>query len=253
MGHLSTLFSSSVPTEATAAQHKSCVTYTLSSLGSEDDEPPLVSLLESRNLIAAAGTTGLRTWEAALHLGEYLCAVSPSLVQGRSILELGAGTGYISILCAKYLRASHVVATDGSYDVVAGLANNFDLNGLQGKSTIHAHVLKWGEALIDARLPESDDNATIDLVFGADVTYDETAISALISTFEGLFTKYPNVKIITAATLRNLKTFAFFREACQQRDYNFEEIEFNIKTGKLQMGPFYPDKVPIRICLITRL
>jgi protein-lysine N-methyltransferase EEF2KMT len=245
MDHLSTLFSSSLPPEATAALCKSYVTYTLSSLGSGDHGPPVISLLESRNLLAAAGTTGLRTWEAALHLGEYLCSVSPSLVRGRSILELGAGTGYISILCAKHLRASHVMATDGSDDVVNGLAGNFTLNGLQGNSIIHARVFKWGQAFGDEKLPGSNRSEAVDLVLGADVTYDEAAISALVSTFEQIFVKWPNVKIIIAATLRNLKTFAFFHETCRQKAYTIQEVDFSIKTRKLQMGPFYPDTVPI--------
>lgn len=252
MIHLSSLLSSSVPTEATSKQAKSSVTYALSSLSSEDGEPPSITLLESRNLLAAAGTTGLRTWEAALHLGEYLCANSQNLIQGRSILELGAGTGYISILCARHLCASHVVATDGSDEVVASLPENFTLNGLQDMSIVQAKELKWGHALAGGEQSEWNKDKKVDLVLGADVTYDEAAIAALVSTFEDFFHLYSDIKIIIAATLRNLKTFAFFQEACSKKAYRFEEIDFGIRSEKLQMGPFYPDKVPIRICLISR-
>lgn len=249
---MSFLFSSSVPTEATSAQQKSCVTYTLSSLDSGDGHTPSISLLESRSLLAAAGTTGLRTWEAALHLGEYLCLNSRSLVQGRSILELGAGTGYISILCARHLGASRVMATDGSDDVVSSLPDNFNLNGLQAGSLIHAKEFKWGPISASGEHSEWDPNKQIDLVVGADVTYDETAITALVSTFEDIFRLYPKVKIIIAATRRNPKTYAFFQETCRGRGYNFEEVDFHVKLEKLQMGPFYPDQVPIQICLITK-
>ena len=53
--------------------------------------------------IAAAGTMGLRTWEAALHLGQYLCT-NPELVRNKRVLELGTWTGYLAILCRPRLR-----------------------------------------------------------------------------------------------------------------------------------------------------
>lgn len=252
MVHLSNLLSSAMPSEAASAQQKSFVTYILSSLGSRDCDPPSISLLESRSLVAAAGTTGLRTWEAALHLGEYLCAHASTLVQERCILELGAGTGYISIMCAKHLRASHVIATDGSDDVVSGLADNFHLNGLQDTSIIQGRELKWGETLIGRELPEWYRDQKVDLVLGADVTFDEGGIAALTSTCEDIFGLYPEVKIIIAATRRNAKTFAFFQETCLGKGYKFEESDFAIKSAELQMGPFYPNRVPIRLCIITK-
>lgn len=252
MSHLCSLLSSSIPTEATAAQQKSYVTYALSSLGSQDEGPPSITLLETRNLLAAGGTTGLRTWEAALHLGEYVCGNYPHLIRGRAVLELGAGTGYISILCARHLGASYVVATDGSEDVVTNLTDNFKLNGLQDASIIHAKELKWGCPLADGDHSEEAGSKQIDLVLAADVTYDETATAALITTFEDIFDRCPGAKVIIAATLRNSKTYSFFQETCHKKAYNFEEIDFGIRPNKLQTGPFYPDKVPIRICRISR-
>jgi predicted nicotinamide N-methyase len=240
MNRLSPLISSSVPTEAASAQQKSYVAYALSSLASQDEVPPSITLLESRNLLAA------------LHLGQYLCANYPSLVQGRTVLELGAGTGYISILCAKYLHASHVEATDGAEEVIDGLRDNFKLNGLQESPAIDAKQLKWGCTLEDIGHSDFSRGENVDIVLGADVTYDETAITALTSTFEDLFNKHSGVQILIAATLRNLKTFSFFQESCHKRGYDFKEVDCNNSPEKLQMGPFYPDKVPIRICLISR-
>jgi predicted nicotinamide N-methyase len=252
MNHLSLLLSSSIPSETISAQQRSCVTYTLSSLDSGEHDPPSISLLESRNLVAAAGTTGLRTWESALHLGEYLCANSQSLVHGRSILELGAGTAYVSILCARHLRASNVIATDGSEDVVASLTDNFLLNGLQDGAIIQGKELKWGQPLVSDGRPECNGDRRVDLVLGADITFDESANAALVSTFRDIFDLSPDVKFILAAPVRNPKTFDLFLEACRRNGYKLEEIEFGTKTAKLQTGPFYADKVPIRLCLIIK-
>jgi len=138
MNHLSSLLVLSIPSEVDFAQQKSYVTYTLSALAPLDGGTPKITLLEARNMVAASGTTGLRTWEASLHLGNYLCANSDTLIRGKSILELGAGTGYVSVLCSKFLGAAHLLATDGSDDVVSSLSTSFYLNGLQSSSNIQS-------------------------------------------------------------------------------------------------------------------
>jgi hypothetical protein len=251
MNSLSSLLSSRLPSEADSAQQKSFVTYTLSSLPSNPKGIPTITLLEACNLVAAAGTTGLRTWEAALHLGNYLCTHSVDLVRGKSVLELGAGTGYISILCSKHLGASHVLSTDGSDDVVASLSTNFYLNGLQDETTIEGKELKWGQALLGGEHQQWNAGRQIDLVLGADLTYDGSGIPALVSTFGELFDLYPSVKFVIAATVRNLTTFQRFLETCRGNKYVVEEIVFEILKEELQQGPFYSDKVPIQLCMIT--
>ena len=125
---------------------------------------PSVIILESRYLLASSGTTGLRTWEAALHLGIYLCSPKGrAFIKDQTVLELGAGTGFLSSLCAKYLGARHVLATDGSSEVVEDLQFNIKLNGLDSAGVIGTNILKWGHSL-DGTL-----FTTHDIVLGADL------------------------------------------------------------------------------------
>ena len=154
--------------EAVAAQTKSYVTYTIPSTAIN---APSLTVLEGRNLLASSGVTGFRTWEAALHLGTFLCGTTGlELVKGKNILELGAGTGFISMLCAKHLNSKYVLATDGSGEVIDDLVSNLYLNDLDESPLIDATVLKWGHALIGESLSENyDANITYDLVIGADV------------------------------------------------------------------------------------
>jgi hypothetical protein len=252
MSSLSSLLSSRVPSEADSAQQKSFAAYTLSSLPSNAEGVPTITLHEARNIVAAAGTTGLRTWDAALHLGNYLCTHATDLVRGKSILELGAGTGYVSILCSKHLGASHVLATDGSDEVVSDFATNFYLNGLQDSSLIEGKELNWGQALLGSEHPQWNSGRQIDLVLGADVTYDVSGIPALVSTFGELFDLYPSVKIIIAATVRIPTTFQRFLETCRGNRYVVEVVEFGIPKEEMQEGPFYSDKVPIQLCMIRK-
>lgn len=253
MNHFSTLLSSSLPSEATSVQTKSYVTYSLSSLPPKNSSTknPTITLLEARNLLAASGTTGLRTWEAAIHLGNYLCS-NPSLIQGKSVLELGAGTGYISVLCAAHLGATHTLATDGSDDVVASLSANFFLNALESSSLICAMSLTWGHALVGGETPQWNDGRKIDIVLGADLTYDGSGIPALVATFNDLCEFNAEVRIIYAGTVRNEKTFGVFLETVRRNGLSVEEIEYPVQRKASQEGPFYEDKVPIQLCLITR-
>lgn len=277
-----------LPDEMAAVQQKSYVTYTLSllegldhgaiqvgssGLGSCLDNgvgtnhtgtAAQITMLESRNLIAAGGTTGLRTWEAALHLGQWLCREntgsnrgnSACHINGRRVLELGAGTGYLSILCARYLGAAQVIASDGSDDVVAALPDNFYLNGLEGGEggrAIRVMDLRWGHALLGTEEAAWNGGDAIDVVLGADITYDKSVIPALVSTVAELFDKFPRAVVVIAATERNRETYEAFLEVCQRRRFVVDEVDgFEVPWREEQRGPFYSDKVPIRICRISQ-
>lgn len=155
------------PSASSAAQQKSYVTYTTPGLNLKAAQ---VTLLEAPSLLASTGTTGFRTWEAALFLATYLTSgKSIDLVFGKSVIELGAGTGFLSILCTKHLGARYVLATDGSREVVTDLKANLDLNKLNEGESIQTAVLQWGYALVNGPADCRGVNRAYDLVIGADV------------------------------------------------------------------------------------
>jgi predicted nicotinamide N-methyase len=249
---LAELLSVPLPSELIAAQQKCYVTYHQSLLGPDlSDEVPRITLLESRFTLSAAGTTGLRTWEASLPLGQYLCA-NPEVVRGKRILELGAGTGYLSILCAKYLGAEHVVASDGSDDVINHLPDNLFLNGLQGSERVLPMDLKWGHALVGTEESDWNGGRDVDVVIGADVTYDSRLHAPLAGTLQELSALYPKVEIIIAATERNEKTFESFLNTCQRVGYEVNHVDFPTAQAEEQMGPFYADWPPVHLCRLVR-
>lgn len=173
MSSLPSLISTELPPEATAVQQKTYVTFSCLPPTSRDDEPeiePTVTLLERRHLISGSQTTGFRTWEAALHLGSYLLTPEgSSYIHGRSVLELGAGTGFLSILCAKHLGARHVTATDGDEGVVETLKENLFLNGLDDGETFLTSVLRWGRGLKGTWVEEDCETWPYDVIVGADI------------------------------------------------------------------------------------
>ncbi|KAK0717396.1 putative methyltransferase-domain-containing protein [Lasiosphaeria miniovina] len=253
MAALAHLVSMPLPSEETAVQQKCYVTYRASLVESSSTESEAnITLLESRSLISAAGTTGLRTWEASLHLGQYLCT-HPSLTRGRRILELGTGTGYIAMLCARHLGAQHVLASDGSEDVVNNLPDNLFLNGLQGSNKVTPTELKWGHALVGSEEKGWNGGQRVDVVLGADLTYDASGIPALVATLEELVSLFPDVEIVIAATERNTATLQGFLTTCGKRGFAVNHEPFPVPPRNEQNGPFYNDKMPVHICKLYHI
>lgn len=176
MSLLSSLLGASLPSESTSAQQKAYVTYHFPAPLADDRRPKErpVTLLESRSVISSSRTTGLRTWEAALHLGTFLASErGQSMVRGKKVLELGSGTGVLAILLAKHLEVSAVVATDGDEAVVDAIKTNSFLNGLDSDSSMSPMVrtaaLRFGWPISAATFSEDYGMDVPDVVLGADV------------------------------------------------------------------------------------
>lgn len=174
MSHLASLVSTDFPTESTAVQQKSYVTFSClppaSQLSDIPDAEPTITLLERPHLISGSTTTGFRTWEAALHLGSYLLdPANEHIVRSKSVIDLGAGTGFVSILCAKHLGAKHVTATDGDEGVVESLKENLFLNELDDESKVNASVLRWGRGIKGTWVEDECETWPYDVVLGADI------------------------------------------------------------------------------------
>ena len=132
-------------------------------------------------MLASSGTTGFRTWEAALFLGTYLCSTEgQKLIRGKCILELGSGTGFLSILCAKHLGAGHVLATDGSGEVITHMQTNLSLNGLDSGKSMDTATFLWGHTLVGGVLDINQETSNYDVVLGADVVSCKSTINWLL-------------------------------------------------------------------------
>ncbi|KAI5864094.1 putative methyltransferase-domain-containing protein [Durotheca rogersii] len=221
--------------------------------GEDGDVEPTVTLLERRHMVSGSRTTGFRTWEGSLHLGAYLLsAAGARLIRAKNVLELGAGTGFLSALLAGRLCASYVAATDGDEAVVAALRQNLALNGLDDARKARAETLRWGDGL-EGTWVEGDCKARpYDVVIGADITYDKVAIVALVSTLRSLFDLRAELVVIIAGVVRNAETFQTFRDECACHCFLVADVDFEPKPMRQQKALFYAAAVPIKILRITR-
>nr|VWP00459.1 Laccase-2 (EC (Benzenediol:oxygen oxidoreductase 2) (Diphenol oxidase 2) (Urishiol oxidase 2) [Ganoderma boninense] len=121
-------------------------------------------------------SVGLQSWGSAIRLAERMC-LDPGafgLASGQRILELGAGTGLLSIAAAKLLAhpssaGAQVVATDYHPHVLDNLQANVSTNFPSSPSP-HSFVevlpLDWQNPVFQGALAEK-----FDLILAADVVY----------------------------------------------------------------------------------
>ena len=140
---------------------------------------------------SGSGKTGLAVWNSALLLTRVLQQVAPNLLQELSsnsetttILELGCGTGLVSIVADKLLNSNAapsatgkatILATDGNPDVVDLAQRNIQRNQCSAETT-KAVELQWG--LLNAM----DYCEVADVVLGSDLTYNSGTWRVLSET-----------------------------------------------------------------------
>ncbi|KAL1410337.1 DNA-dependent ATPase fun30 [Vanrija albida] len=98
-----------------------------------------------------------------------------------SVVELGSGTGLVSIALAQMLAsAAGIVATDLE-SALEIMRENIALNAEPARPQVRADVLDW-----DAPLPPWVQAAPPTVVIAADVTYNTASFPALVDTLERL-------------------------------------------------------------------
>ncbi|KAH9943964.1 putative methyltransferase-domain-containing protein [Amylocystis lapponica] len=120
-------------------------------------------------------SVGAQTWHSACLLADILAAAPHDFglaLDRVRVLELGAGTGLVSLTAAQLLDARRqratVVATDVHPAVLANLARNAAANAPTHPAvSVHIHALDW--ARVDTAPPL---DAPFDLVLGADIVYE---------------------------------------------------------------------------------
>ncbi|KAI5278476.1 hypothetical protein KEM54_004587, partial [Ascosphaera aggregata] len=127
---------------------------------------PCVITSENRNLILASGTTGYRTWEAALHLGTFLSTPAGRvLIRGKHIVEIGCGIGFLSMYCLKCLDAKTVTACDMEQGLLDALNDCVEKNHLDPRC-IKGKLWNWSDSFSSG---SDQGRSTFDIAIGADL------------------------------------------------------------------------------------
>lgn len=143
---------------------------------SDGGNPVCVRLNDGALLTADHTSVGLQSWASSIILAERICWDPPSfnldsLDRPRArILELGAGTGLLSIVASKLLPSTEIIATDYHPDVLTNLRLNVSTNvSGQDQPPISVHALDWSTPLVDDPFSEG----SFDMILAADVVYHQ--------------------------------------------------------------------------------
>lgn len=172
-------------------------------------EQDTVVIEETPRVISALGTTGMRTWEAALYLSAYLNLRNINLEQQR-VCELGAGTGLVGLALAKYYHrciapVRQIVFTDISIDLLEKIQKTLASNHISMTDpSIAIRQLAWGTTNVSDQNFEQHP-PDVDYLVAADVIYDSDMHAKLCSTIKDFLSNSTKLAIV-AATIRNEKT-----------------------------------------------
>lgn len=193
-----------------------------------------ITLLEEQVAIQA-GTTGLRTWTAALHLGHLILSDPACLFNGSvapdklpQVIELGAGTGFLSILLAQLGAA--VIATDIDLPLEGGAAQLSPLSRLRHNVKLNNCVggirplhLDWTDSLrgveVGSKVFEGCQEGGR-IILAADCIYDPDLFPHFVATLKALLTSVGEDDgasfALIASAVRNQATMQSFWDDCGQ-------------------------------------
>ena len=183
-----------------------------------------------------ADLTGFRLWESAPRLIRYLDQ-NRRLVQCRTVLELGAGTGAVG-LAAATMGAKRVVLSDADSTAtldgadgweersrLASLADNVALNRIE--SVVSVAALRWGEEAHISAL-SSRWAAGFDTIVASDCLYSPRMYDALFTTIATLAAA-EDAAIVLAYPMRHGDEAAFIERL--RRDAGFELVDSRAVDG----------------------
>ena len=173
--------------------------------------------------------TGLvRVWPASIALCRVL-QERPGVIANRRVLELGAGTGLPSLLCARHLGAARVLATDGNMAAVAKLSD-----ALSDCRHAHALQLTWDapDALVALVASER-----IDTLLLADCVYPSKDATPLLEALGSVLIlgATPALCIYCACTCREPATHRQFDAALRALPAHCESVA----TFEREEDPLY--------------
>ncbi|KAF7721410.1 hypothetical protein EC973_004716 [Apophysomyces ossiformis] len=156
-----------------------------------------------------SGGCGGKTWEAAFVMSDYF-AWKKNLT-GKSIIELGSGTGLVGLAIAKMCNVKKMLITD-QIPMLALMRENIKLNQLS--ESVQAEILDWGEPLPDYA------NYVPEVILASDCVYLEVAFQPLIDTL--LMLADQNTDIYMSYRKRRKADKRFFQMA--RKKFNVTEI-----------------------------
>lgn len=224
--------------------------------GNSKQEPLVVTC----RVASVFNEVGLKIWEAGWYLAEYIIT-HPHVFTDQTVLELGAGVGFTSLVLAGVAQPKRVLLSDYGSSVMQNLRYNAEINAPHFQCPVDVLTLDW-----DTWDPSEDEEAEAalrpDILLAGDCVYDVASFPSLVRVLQvflgsalpsGATMNKPRERsAIFAATIRNQKTFQAFLDHLEAFEIAYEDITTQaLETMGAQMFP-YGNRHEIRLCVLTR-
>nr|XP_027195024.1 protein-lysine N-methyltransferase EEF2KMT-like [Dermatophagoides pteronyssinus] len=198
-----------------------------------------LSIIET-NKIVTSGTTGLRTWPAAIHLLNYLR--KPENYKNiqwerpndwNNVVELGSGSGLLGVglINSGFIKNGHYIFTDHSQAVLKHIELNLFINNINQYRNNNFKVVIQKLDWTDYEF--FDFSASIsDLIIASDVIYDPNFIEPFVRTLRTMFNVYKNADslrrnpdCIICCAIRNPKLLNIFQQKLEQCSLEWQQLD----------------------------
>ncbi|XP_022819662.1 protein-lysine N-methyltransferase EEF2KMT [Spodoptera litura] len=191
----------------------------------------VVTIKETKNMVVN-GTTGLKTWEAALMLSDWAIC-NKNIFLNKNVLELGSGVGFTGITISKHCYTKSIVLTDCHNDVLKTICDNIQINfphlqkeedkdftwfNDQDKS-LGVLPLDWNA------IDDLTEDLVPDVLIGADIVYDPSILQPLSNVIRTFCNRNGKLEVYIASVIRNEDTFNGFLKTLGEMELNYETIE----------------------------
>jgi nicotinamide N-methyltransferase len=184
-------------------------------------------------------------WDAGVHLARMLFNSSDERecneisVKGKTIVELGAGTGLPSLVCARDGASSVVITDYPDNGIMAAMKEN--IKTCRVEDAAHAQGLDWADAgQVEDVLRRSPNSEGYDLILCADVLWLSSSHADLLETVQKLLRKSSSSRILLLSGFHTGRRAlsAFFSRAMDADllcDWDREDggvFEYNVVTDE---------------------
>ncbi|XP_011498998.1 PREDICTED: methyltransferase-like protein 22 [Ceratosolen solmsi marchali] len=161
----------------------------------DEDGDLILDRSEERSILIEHSTAtelklvGLQIWRGALLLGDYILS-HPDIFQNKTVLELGSGVGFDSIIAG--MSAKEVICSDINLGGILKLIEkNFERNKVLIKSNVTITELDFLNT--DWNTTLKNKVTKVDVIMAADVIYDDKITDGFVKTLTKLL-DLPNVR-----------------------------------------------------------
>lgn len=193
-----------VPTQPRSVKNQ-CISLTFPSPSPEGSATAIQITLR---LDASPGCGGI-AWPAGEVLSNYIALRGEQFCHGKTILELGSGTGLVGLVAGAL--GGHVWITDQA-PLLGIMRDNVIINNLQ--SFVNVAELNWGEK-VPSYIPRPD------IILAADCVYYEPAFPLLVNTLSELSEE--RTEIFFCYKKRRKADKRFF--ALLKKQFNWREVD----------------------------